>query len=559
MRKAKIIGTLGPASNTVDIIQALIEAGLDVARVNMSHGTYDNHAQVIKNIRQASLQAHKEVAILLDLQGPKIRVDKLPHPLILTNNEEWVIGPTHLKEKYPEYATRFIPTVYDLLVHDAKEGCSILFDDGLIEARALEKDRDVLKILIIVGGELKSNKGINLPDIEVSAPSFTKKDQEDLMFGLSHGVDYVALSFVRKKEDILEVKTLLHKLKVTTPIVSKIEKPEAIKNIEEIIRVSDCIMIARGDMGVELGNHLVPPVQKKIIGLCNEAGKPVITATQMLESMVTNSRPTRAEASDVANAIWDGTDVVMLSAETASGKYPISAVKTMNAIILEAERIPKERPLLRHMDLSSVTSSIQVAASLIAEKTSAKWIVSLTQSGKSCLYMSRFRPKTRVLGVTHSIDIVRRMCLYWGISPYYVEDNGSNIDNIERYVIDKIKKDDLIHNGDKIVITHGDGRIFRQNSSHSIRVEVIQHMASASHSDGGLEEVHCEDGTILLDTQLCASCQNCVSVCPHDIWATTPDKNQLTYINASKASLCSFDMACVENCPTGAIEIIPKK
>jgi pyruvate kinase len=379
------------------------------------------------------------------------------------------------------------------------------------------------------------------------------------MFGLSHGIDYVALSFVRKKEDILEVKALLHKLKVTTPIISKIEKPEAIKNVLDIIKVSDGIMIARGDMGVELGNHLVPPVQKKIIGLCNDHGKPVITATQMLESMVTNSRPTRAEASDVANAIWDGTDVVMLSAETASGKHPIEVVKTMHSIILEAERLPKERPLLRHMDLSSVTSSIQVAASLIAEKTSAKWIVSLTQSGKSCLYMSRFRPKTRVLGVTHSVEIVRRMCLYWGISPYYVEQGDHNIENMEKYVLDKIKRDDLIHNGDKVVITHGDGKIFRQHSSHSIRVEIIQQMEAPSHGEGGLEEVKTEHGTILLESHLCASCQNCVSICPHDIWAVTPDKNQLTYINKEKASLCSFDMACVENCPTGAIEIIPKK
>lgn len=552
------MATLGPASNTIPMIESLIRTGLDVARINMSHGTYESHAQVIENVRQASVLASKEVAILLDLQGPKIRVDKLPQNLILKKDELWVIGPSTVKDKYPEYKDHFIPTIYEHLVEDAQVGCSILFDDGLIEAKALEKDREVLKIKILVGGELKSNKGINLPDVEVSAPSFTEKDHADLMFGLSQGIDYVALSFVRRKEDVLQVRYLLHKLKMNVPIVAKIEKPEAVKNIQEIIKVTDVIMIARGDMGVELGNHLVPTVQKQIIKLCNEAGRPVITATQMLESMVQNSRPTRAEASDVANAIWDGTDALMLSAESASGKYPIESVRTMSDIIIEAEKLPRERPLLRYMDLSSVSASTQVAASLIAEKTSAKWIISLTQSGGSCLNMSRFRPKTRVLGVTNSIEIVRRMCLLWGITPYLFAEKDDDVKNMERYMIDVIKKEEYIQNGDKIVITHGDGKFFSQSTSLSIRVEIIKDVPAVMGGSETLNEADFEHGKILLDTHICASCQSCVQVCPHDIWAVTDDPSRTTYINKDQASFCSLDLACVEVCPTGAIEIIAK-
>lgn len=299
-RRAKILATIGPSSNSIEMLEKMIRAGMNAARVNMSHGTYEAHEQSIKNIRQASKNVGQEIAILLDLQGPKIRVDKLPEPLELKDDEVWVIGPSHVKDEYPEYKQCFIPTIYKNLVKDAHVGARILFDDGLLEAEAIEKDREVLKIKMKVGGILKSNKGINLPYVKVSAPSFTEKDREDLLFGLKQGIDYVALSFVRTAEDILEVKALLHQMKIHVPIVSKIEKPEALDNIEEIIKVSDIIMIARGDMGVEVGNHLVPSIQKQMIKLCNSLGKPIITATQMLESMITNSRPTRAEASDVA-------------------------------------------------------------------------------------------------------------------------------------------------------------------------------------------------------------------------------------------------------------------
>ena len=435
-----------------------------------------------------------------------------------------------------------------------------MFDDGLIEAEAIEKDREVLKIKVKVGGLLKSNKGINLPYVKVSAPAFTEKDREDLLFGLKQGVDYVALSFVRTAEDVMQVKTLLHQMKVQIPIVSKIEKPEALDNIESIIHISDAIMIARGDMGVEVGNHLVPSVQKQMIKKCNELGKPIITATQMLESMITNSRPTRAEASDVANAVWDGTDCVMLSGETASGKYPVDAIQIMGQIVEEAEKTPTERPFLRHMNIASVTASVQVAASIIAEKLQAKWIVSITEGGNSCLKMTRFRPKTHVLGVTNSLNVIRKMSLYWGVTPYYFNiHEDSDLAKLEILMLDKLKQQGLLHLGDKVVVTVGDGKFFRQGTTNSIRVETIKDLPKAlkNTDQESIQEVSFDRGKLLLDTSICASCQACINICPFDIWTTSPEHNNETRINISTAHKCTLDMQCVDVCPTGAIEIIP--
>jgi pyruvate kinase len=477
MRKAKIVGTLGPSSDSVEKIAELIRAGLNVARINMSHGTHEGHEQVIKNVREASRLVEREVAILLDLQGPKIRVDKLPSPLKLEDGSTWVIGHSDLKDQYPEYKDCFIPTIYKDLVKDCEEGTRILFDDGYITAEALEQDRDVYKIKIQVGGELKSNKGINLPDVDVSAPSFTEKDHEDLMFGLTQEIDYIALSFVRKKEDILLVMNILHKLKLHIPIVAKIEKPQAVTNIDEILDVTDVIMVARGDMGVEVGNHLVPSIQKQIISKCNERGIPVITATQMLESMISHVSPTRAESSDVANAVWDGTDALMLSGETASGKFPIEAVKMMSSIIKEAEKTPKPRSLIKEMDLSSVDSAVMLSASLVAEKVSAKRILSVTESGNSCLRMSRFRPLTPVLGITNNIETVRRICLYWGVHPFYLTEYDEDSLSLQNDVLYMVKEDLGLQGGDKIVFTRGDGKFFSKGSSNSIRVEVIKNLS----------------------------------------------------------------------------------
>jgi len=468
-RKAKIIGTIGPSSWSEEILERLILSGLNVARINMSHGTHEVHAQTIDRIRKISKKIGREIAILADLQGPKIRVSKLKEPLELKAGERWFIGHESSKKK-----DKFIPTTYESIVSDSNGQGRILFDDGLIIAETVSKDDGFLEIEILSGGILKSNKGINLPDNEISAPSLTQKDEEDLYFALKQKADYIALSFVRSKKDIEKVQYLLHELKVQIPIISKIEKPEAVTNIDEIIDVSDMIMIARGDMGVEIGNHLVPSIQKMIIKKCNHLGVPVITATQMLDSMMINPTPTRAEASDVANAIWDGTDAVMLSGETASGDHPIEALEMMSQIVVEAEKTPGERPLLRHMDLSSVTAANQVAASLIAEKTKAKWIISLTEEGRSCLRMTRFRPKKSVLGVTPSLKALRRMSLYWGITPYFIDLESKNASDLEQEILSQLKKEKKLENGDKVVITHGDGHLFRNSTSNSIRVDIVQ-------------------------------------------------------------------------------------
>ena len=558
MRRAKIIATIGPSSSSQDMLEKLINAGINVCRVNMSHGTYEAHAQVIKNIRAASKVTGYEVAVLADLQGPKIRVDKLNDPLKLEAGSTWVIGASKLKDKYPEYKENYIPTIYENLVSDCHDGARILFDDGLIIAKALNRDREVYKIQILIGGTLKSNKGINLPDCEVSAPAFTEKDREDLMFALKEGVDYVALSFVRKKEDILSVKHLLHSMKVKVPIISKIEKPQAIDNLDEILSVTDMIMVARGDMGVEVGNHLVPSIQKMVINRCNAIGIPVITATQMLESMTENPTPTRAEASDVANAIWDGTDAVMLSGETASGKYPVETIVMMDNIVQEAERTPKERPLLRNQDLSSVTASIMVAASMVAEKIGAQRIISITESGSSCLRITQFRPSIPVLGITNSIKVARRMCLYWGVSPFIVTDQQHENPEFMKNILVEIKEKLKLKNGDKLVVTKGDGKFFSQGSSNSLKVEVVKDKPKVVGGSHGLLEASDEDKKILLDTTVCGSCQACIQVCPHDIFAITKDQQKSTYIKEINITKCKMDMACVESCPMGAIEIIPK-
>lgn len=557
MRRAKIVATIGPASNTVEKLCQLINAGINVCRINMSHGTYEGHHSTIANIREASRITGYEVAILADLQGPKIRVDKLPEPLKLESNSTWVIGSSKVKDKYPEYKDCYIPTIYENLVSDCHDGARILFDDGLMIARAVKKDRDVYIIEVTVGGMLKSNKGINLPDCDVSAPAFTEKDSEDLMFALKEGADYVALSFVRKKEDIQAVKTLLHSLKVNIPIISKIEKPQAIDNLDEILSVTDMIMVARGDMGVEVGNHLVPSIQKQIIKACNDRGIPVITATQMLESMTENPTPTRAEASDVANAIWDGTDAVMLSGETANGKYPVETVQMMSDIVIEAEKTPKERPLLRNQDLSSVTASIMVAASMISEKVDAKRIISITESGSSCLRMSQFRPIKPVLGITNSIKVARRMCMYWGVSPYLVVDIERENPEFLKNILREVKETLKLKNGDKIVVTKGDGQFFAQGSSNSVKVELIKDIPKIKGGSEGLEEASDDKKKILLDTSSCGGCHVCVTTCPHDIWAINESAPNNVYINKDNLSKCSMDGACIDNCPTGSIEIIP--
>jgi pyruvate kinase len=478
-RRAKIIATLGPAADSVAVITDLITAGMNVARLNMSHGTHESHAALIANTRRASTLAGREVAILMDLQGPKIRVGNLAEPLRLEPGEEWTIGPAAARNRLPaDLVTRFIPTTYAALVDDCRPGHRVLFADGLLAAEALYREGNAWVLKIVSGGRLESGKGINLPDSQVSAPSFTDRDRENLEFGLAHGIDLVALSFVRRAGDVEQVRNFLEAADRTDgtppPVIAKIESREGVDHIEEIVAAADGIMVARGDLGVEIGNHLVPTIQKRIIHRCNLLRVPVITATQMLESMIHGPTPTRAEASDVANAVWDGSDALMLSGETATGCNPAAAVEMMARIITEAEKTPKERPSLKELDLSRDDDAIMLAASLVAEKTGARRILAISESGNSCRRIAGHRPQVPVLGISRRLGTIRRMSLYWGISPYLIDDiDEEGIADIEAAIIGRIRDAGVLKTGDRVVITRGAGALFTAGSANSVTIRTV--------------------------------------------------------------------------------------
>lgn len=467
MRKAKIVATIGPASQAVDTLVSMIDAGLNVCRMNMSHGDYEFHKNTITNIRKASSICGKPVGILMDLQGPKIRVDKLTSPIEIKAGELYHIGTLESK-----IGDNYIPTTYKNLVKDCSVKDRVLFDDGLLEAEVVRKTDQTIEVKIITGGLLKSNKGINLPDTNVTAPSLTKKDKQDLMWGLEQDIDFIALSFVRNASDIIRVKEIIKESKVTKklPIIAKIEKPEALDNIAEIIEACEGIMIARGDMAVEVGIHLVPKIQKMLIRLCNKVGKPIITATQMLESMTTNTTPTRAEASDVANSVWDGTDALMLSGETASGINPTNVIKTMHKIIVEAETLEKKRKNLMEPG-KSFTSNLQLSAAILAENTQAKVIISISEFGTSTQRLSSFRPKVPVIGLTNSEETLRKMCLMWGVTPTLILQNNLKTDEVEKAILERMLNDHDLKKEDVVVICKANSKMPYDSQHNCVKIQ----------------------------------------------------------------------------------------
>ncbi|MBF0454438.1 MAG: pyruvate kinase [Magnetococcales bacterium] len=554
-RRAKIIATLGPATNTEDQIASLIRNGMDVARLNMSHGTHHEHAKTIANVRNASRREGREVALLLDLQGPKIRVGHLDEPLKLKAGEQWAIVPDGSEGGWLQaFAGHIIPTTYRGLAKDVQKGQRVLFDDGTLLAHAVESNKRALIIKIAHGGVLKSHKGINLPDSQISAPSLTKKDQQDLFFGLRHGIDYVALSFVRSARCLRNVKYMLHERGLSLPVVAKIERPEAIENIEEIIAVSDVVMVARGDMAVEVGNHKVPALQRHIIRLCRREGTMVITATQMLESMIHNPVPTRAEATDVANAIWDGTDAVMLSAETSVGSYPSETVATMSQLVREAEHFPRDLPI--KTSAYSISAAAMKASARLAEEVNAKWIISLTSSGNSCWEIARYRPAIPVLGVGRTIEAVRRMALYWGITPALFDLDEQSHPDLDEEALLFLQESGQIVQGDKVVLTDSGSHVATRGSSSTIRVEIVKGSGDDQDGEGEiLEEPISGKGMVRIDLSRCVACQNCVAACPHEIWFREEGGNSLPKIHDKHVDACSLDEACVRLCPTQAIQI----
>jgi pyruvate kinase len=448
--KTKIVCTLGPASATRESIGSLIEAGLNVARINFSHGTHEQHAQTIALVRQLAAEHGKPVAILGDLQGPRIRIGVLSQPVQLVAGREVILAHEGEEEAGD------IPVTYTQLSHDVTTGSRILINDGLLELRVLQVLGKRVRCEVVFGGELKSNKGINLPGIAVSAPSITEKDRADVAFAVEQELDYIALSFVRRAEDLWQLRGLVPS---DMMIVAKIEKDVALNNIETIVAASDAIMVARGDLGVELPFERVPVAQKQIIALCNRMGRPVITATQMLESMITHPRPTRAEASDVANAILDGTDAVMLSAETAAGAYPRLAVEAMARIIVEIEQRSKlesnnreQRRLPEHKH--EVAEAIASAVSAAVKMLQAKAIVCFTKSGSTARVVSSMRPTVAVVACTDLKRTYQQLALVWGVVPELVNRH----DSYESLIVDGIaavRRRNLADPGDHIVVTAG--------------------------------------------------------------------------------------------------------
>lgn len=490
-RRTKIVATIGPATNQPEVLRDLIQAGATTLRLNFSHGSHEDHQRHIRLIRQTSYELNQPVGILQDLQGPKIRLGIFENgPIVLKNGDPFILT----SRAVPGSAT-ISSVTYDLLAEEVPEGARILLDDGRVEmlVERVDKGQQDLHCVVTCGGPLSNNKGVNFPGVYLSIKALTDKDRHDLMFGLDQGVDWVALSFVRNPQDIMEIKELISSAGKNVPVIAKIEKHEAIEQMEIILSMCDGVMVARGDLGVELPAEDVPILQKRLIATTNRLGIPVITATQMLDSMVNSPRPTRAEISDVANAILDGTDAVMLSNETAVGKFPVESVATMARI---AERIEWEYQsvLMRdRKDLAftstadrnlrrmgqeapkgkrvAIPDAISRSVGEIASQLEAAAIMTLTKSGSTARNVSKFRPKTPILAITPHVDVSRQLQLVWGVKPLVVLELP-NTEQTFRAALSVAQEKDLLNEGDLVVMTAGTLQGV-SGSTDLIKVEVV--------------------------------------------------------------------------------------
>ena len=450
-RHSKIVCTIGPASRSPRMIDRLLSAGMDVARLNFSHGTHEEHAKSISMLRAAAIEHEKPIAILADLQGPKIRTGPLAGggPVLLRAGQRFVITTARVLGD----STR-VNTVFTPLPKEVHRGNRILLSDGLIQLR-VEQVRDNQVICEVVnGGSLGEHKGINLPGVKLHVPALTPKDRGDLVFALKHGADYIAVSFVRRPEDVLLAKQLIRRAGKDTPVIAKLEKPEAIENLDAILQAADGVMVARGDLGVEMKPERVPVVQKTIIARAREFRRPVITATQMLESMTENPRPTRAEASDVANAIFDGSDAVMLSGETASGKYPVEAVSMMARIIEEAEASIREFPRPAPQEQLKVAETVAELVCHASRELHMKLIAVFTHSGFTARLVSRYRPLVPTVAFSPEAETRRRMALIWGVLPRKIQD-VQKVDGLAKIAEKRLLEERLVRKGDVIGIVAG--------------------------------------------------------------------------------------------------------
>lgn len=456
MRKTKIVCTIGPASESVETLIQLINAGMNVARLNFSHGNYEEHGERIKNIREAAKQTGKTIAILLDTKGPEIRTNNMKDGAVeLKAGNEIVVSMHELEGTEAAFSV-----TYTGLIDDVHVGSSILLDDGLIalEVKSIDKEKGEILTKILNSGTLKNKKGVNVPGVSVNLPGITEKDANDILFGIQQEVDFIAASFVRRPSDVLEIRQLLEENKAQyINIIPKIENQEGVDNIEEILEVSDGLMVARGDLGVEIPAEEVPLVQKQLIKKCNELGKPVITATQMLDSMQRNPRPTRAEASDVANAIFDGTDAIMLSGETAAGSYPVEAVQTMHNIASRAETALNHREILSNRsekNKHNVTDAIGQSVAHTALNLGVSAIITPTESGHTARMISKYRPVNPIVAVTSNDYVSRRLSLVWGVYSQ-IGQKARTTDDMLDIAVEESLNSGIVSSGDLVVITAG--------------------------------------------------------------------------------------------------------
>ena len=455
MRKTKIVCTLGPSTASPEMLRRLLEAGMDVARLNLSHGTYEEHTERLANLRKIAKELGRDLnlGVLLDIQGPKIRIGQIEGGKVEVNQGDQIILTT---EPCVGDANKIF-VGYEPLPRAMKPGSIIYIDDGLIELEVGDVRGKELICKVITGGEIGSRKGVTLPGVEIDLPAVTKEDIEHIRFGVRQGVDFIAASFVRRPEHVLEVRRVIEEAGGNIPIIAKIESDEGLRNIDDIIKVSHGIMVARGDLGVEIPSEEVPLAQKMLIKKCNEAGIPVITATQMLDSMIRNPRPTRAEVTDVANAILDGTDCVMLSGETAIGKYPVEAVKVMARIAIRIEKSIDYRAILNDMQSNrrqSIEESIALATCQTALDLDVKAIICSTQSGATARFIANHRPQAPILAVCPYENVIRQLSLSRGVYPILVG-RPSTIDEMSDIAVEAAKAKGFVNSGDIVTITAG--------------------------------------------------------------------------------------------------------
>jgi pyruvate kinase len=451
MRCAKIVATMGPATNTPETLRSLIDAGMDVARLNLSHGSHAVHAETYRMVREASDASGRGVGILVDLQGPKIRLGKFASgPVLLENGAEFIVT----TEDVPGDA-QMVSTTYKDLPADVKPGDKVLVDDGRVALEVVRVDGPRVVTTVVEGGRVSDNKGFNLPGAAMSVPALSEKDREDLRWALRIGADMIALSFVRNAADIDDVHAIMAEEGVRLPVLAKVEKPQAVDNLEEIVAAFDGVMVARGDLGVELPLEMVPLVQKRAIQMCREAGKPVIVATQMLDSMITANRPTRAEASDVANAVLDGADALMLSGETSVGEHPAHVIETMARIIEHIEHEALDQlPPLHDSRFGSTARSLTRAAVQVAVDAGATHLIAFTETGMSARLVSRWRPPTRILAFTPNPRVRSQLSLVWGVETFLVPQVAHTDDMVVQ--VDKALLDiGRATIGEKVVIVAG--------------------------------------------------------------------------------------------------------